>query len=334
MKADEAHREIWVNRVVHLDAASVGPLLQGLRRPDERACTNLCAALQQLFEQWSGEDERRRDLNDHLVEAFGAMSVEGRCAVLTMVARWDVRDDRNHGQPTCSVRLLQIAVGCTDAKVPGCTLPVAENLLIHADAPETVNAVQQVIRACVQSDDPAIRIRAIHLAEQPAAKSLAHVLPCLSDSVPEVRRAAMLALGTAESLITTDDLLRWLHDGDDGVRRLCEEALRSRGLRDDHVRLGRLLTDSHAEMRLRVLDLLRSAEDLEPGIWLRRLSHDPAPAVRAAAIRFAAESAPANLTDRLEQMAQNDPCTTVRQLAQYYLSAPWPRSDAIPDSNR
>jgi hypothetical protein len=74
-------------------------------------------------------------------------------------------------------------------------------------------------------------------------------------------------------------------------------------------------------MRLQVIDQLRYAHDLEPGVWLRRLSHDPAPAVRAAAVRAAAERHTVHLTDRLEQMAQNDPCPTVRQLAKYYLSS-------------
>ena len=34
-----------------------------------------------------------------------------------------------------------------------------------------------------------------------------------------------------------------------------------------------------------MLDKLREANDLDPGVWLRRLSHDASPAVRAAAVR-------------------------------------------------
>jgi hypothetical protein len=41
--------------------------------------------------------------------------------------------------------------------------------------------------------------------------------------------------------------------------------------------------------------------------------------VRAAAARAALEQRVRSLADRLEQMAQNDPSPSVRQLAQYYL---------------
>ena len=80
------------------------------------------------------------------------------------------------------------------------------------------------------------------------------------------------------------------------------------------------MTDAQPGTRLQVLDLLGRSRDLEPGAWLRRLSNDPSPAVRAAAVRAATEQPMASLVDRLEQMAQNDPSSTVRQLAQYYLS--------------
>ena len=112
-----------------------------------------------------------------------------------------------------------------------------------------------------------------------------------------------------------------LHDPDPEVRTLCEEALRSRGLQEEHVKLGRLMTDSRPAVRLQVLARLYRVHDLEPSIWLRHLSHDPAPAVRAAAVRAAAEQKGTGLADRLEQMAQNDPCPSVRQLAQYYFAS-------------
>jgi hypothetical protein len=41
--------------------------------------------------------------------------------------------------------------------------------------------------------------------------------------------------------------------------------------------------------------------------------------VRAAAVRAAGEEQQVDFSDRLTQMAQNDPSPTVRQLAQYYL---------------
>jgi HEAT repeat protein len=192
------------------------------------------------------------------------------------------------------------------------------------------SACRELTQTCLGDEVPANRAHAVRLAARPQIALLEAVVPLLSDPVPEVRREAMLAVGPAQTAMSTDNLVRWLHDADAEVRTLCEKALRSRGLGDEHVKLGRLLTDSRPGVRLQVLSLLRQANDLEPGIWLRHLSHDSAPAVRAGAVRAAAEQAIGTLADRLEQMAQNDACPTVRQLAQYYLHSQKSGADYSP----
>jgi len=129
----------------------------------------------------------------------------------------------------------------------------------------------------------------------------------------------VLAVGPADHLVRDEALLPCLHDKDAEVRRLCEIALQSRGLRPEHLRLGRLLTHPIATMRLQVLDELNSSADLDPALWLRRLSHDPSPAVRAGALRMMSERANLDLDDRMEQMARGDPSPTVSSLARFYL---------------
>src|SRR5262249_5149701 len=101
--------------------------------------------------------------------------------------------------------------------------------------------------------------------------------------------------------------------------RLCEAALRGRRLLPEHIRLGRLLTDPNPVVRLKVLDDLDRTPELDPGVWLRRLSHDPSPAVRVAAVRAMSQQTLIDLSDRIDQMARNDPSPTVCQLAQFYL---------------
>ena len=85
-----------------------------------------------------------------------------------------------------------------------------------------------------------------------------------------------------------------------------------------------LLTETNLEWE-EVLEHLGNV-DLEPGIWLRRLTHDPAPEVRVAAIRAAKEPPLADLqvdlSDRIDQILQNDPSPTVRQQAGYYSGYP------------
>ena len=132
----------------------------------------------------------------------------------------------------------------------------------------------------------------------------------------------------AEEVVATEDLFPWLHDTDADVRRICEAALRVRGLDDDYLHLAALTTHQKPAMRLQALECIRYEPEREPWFWLRRLSHDPAPEVRVAAIRAASEQTLVDLSDRLDQMARSDPSPTVSQLARYYLSCPKPRRAA------
>jgi hypothetical protein len=154
----------------------------------------------------------------------------------------------------------------------------------------------------------------LHPAVRTDRQLLQEVLPLVRDPSPAVRRVALLSVGSEEELISEDDLLPLLHDPDDEVKRLCEAALRGRGLRETHIRLGRLLTDARAKVRLDVLQHLHEADDLHPDVWLQRLSQDRAAAVRAGAIRYAFDAS-INLGDRLGQMATSDPDGTVREHA-------------------
>jgi len=225
-----------------------------------------------------------------------------------------------------SARTLAASARTPDKNVHHQALQLVAGILERDQDPETLGVCMEATRACLDDEAPENRIEAIQVALQHGMKLLDSVVALLHDPVPEVRRFAMLAVGPSQTAINTDDLLPWLHDADPEVRHLCEEALRSRGLQERHLQLGRLMTDSSPGTRLQVLDLIKHASDLEPGVWLRRLSHDPAPAVRAAAARAAGEESSVNLEDRLEQMAQDDPCQTVRQLAHYYLSTQRGRS--------
>jgi hypothetical protein len=91
-------------------------------------------------------------------------------------------------------------------------------------------------------------------------------------------------------------------------------------LSENHILLARLISDERASARLEVFEHLQHASDLEPGVWLRRLSQDASPAVRAAAIRAAMSQTRVDLRPRILEMAQRDPSPTVRHMAQHYLS--------------
>jgi HEAT repeats len=325
LTARDSNRQAWAERVAELDLAAMVKLMDYLRQADSGVCAGVQAALQKMAQRWGPDDSRRAKLVDCLAERFAGLSEPGRQAALESLA--DLLQTQPAGSTTVDLlpavtRVLLKASRATGTGVRAAALALGACALSdrHAHA-DLLHACRELTQTCLSDQAAGNRVQAIRLALRQEIDLVEAVPSLLNDPVPEVRRQAMLAVGCVPTAISTDDLLRWLHDSDPEVRRLCEAALRSRGLRDEHVQLGRLLTDSRPEVRLQVLDLLCRANDLDSGIWLRRLSHDSAPAVRAAAVRVATEQKVRSLTDRLEQMAQNDPCPSVRQLAQYYLTS-------------
>jgi HEAT repeats len=344
--ADSEHREFWIAKVAGLEEASVFPLIACLSRSDEQACDNATKALEALVRGWGLDDLRTISLSCRLADAFPTLSSGGQAQVLILERAWFRPSENASRRPTILVqgvgRLLIESSRLGDSAVRQQALRLADDLLPdlsggsgkkepqpHLDTiwmlpPEETSAVldacRQLIRAGLKDAAEPSRIYAIRLAQRPGLNSLAEVVPLLRDSSAEVRRAAILAVGPAPEVISDDDLLYWLNDPAQEVQQLCEIALRARGLQENHIRLARLITDRRPSVRMQIFENLKRASDLEPGVWLRRLSHDPAPAIRAAAARAAAHNPQADLADRMTQMAQNDPSPTVQQLARYYLS--------------
>jgi hypothetical protein len=192
--------------------------------------------------------------------------------------------------------------------------------LLDSQQAEVIAGCRQIVRSALQHADAAVRLRGAALALRPGIGQAELLAPLLKDPSPEVRRIAIAAVGPCRSLIADDDLLDWLHDPDGDVRRTTEAALRGRGLRAADVRLGRLLTDPRLAARLDLLVQLRSDTDINLSVWLKRLSEDPSPAVRAATVRLIHERQVFQLTDRLATMSTSDPDMTVRQTAVFYFS--------------
>jgi hypothetical protein len=331
-RANESHRACWVERVACLGEAAVPGLLDCLARPDPSVCGNAREGLARLVAGWGGSDARSVALALRLARAFPHLSRPGQRATLEVAPAWfSERPARQAAAglvPACA-RLLGESAAVTDPEVQGAALELAGALLALPHHCEALSAARDVTRAALESSTADNRLRAVRLTLCPGIDLLDQVVPLLQDPASEVRRAAVLALGPAESF-RDEGLLPCLHDPDPEVRRLCEVALRGRGLRPEHLHLGRLLTDPSPVMRLRVLDHLCQARDLDPGIWLRRLSHDPSPAVRAAALRVMSQQTEVDLNDRIDQMARSDPSPTVCQLARYYLQQHRPTTRTEP----
>jgi HEAT repeat protein len=329
-RAGDGERARWVERVANLGEAAVPGLLDCLARPDADVCRNAGAALARLAQDWGAHDARSAVLADRLANDFPQLSPTGQRHVLEVAAHWfpSPTPDRaaDDDLVRACTRLTTAALPGTEAEVQAAALELGAALLNHSQRPEVLAAGKELVRVGLRGTTPALRVRAVRLALYPGIDLLEPVAGLLGDPAAEVRRAAMLAVGPADKVILDEMLLPCLHDPDPEVRRLCEVALRGRGLSDRHLKLGRLVTDPRPAVRLQVLDHLARATDLEPGVWLRRLSHDPSPSVRAAAVRVMSQQTLIDLSDRLDQMAHNDPSPTVCYLAGYYLrNAPKPQ---------
>jgi HEAT repeat protein len=332
LNADEATRPVRTTQIVALGETALPALLRGLRSTDERTCANAQIGLEAVSVQWDSSDPRTVDLAKRLDAQVAAVDGQRQAAILAILAELVNRSTADPG----SIPLL-VTSAHTLSHLPKTVGPetytrelfLAEALLQRTDQPEIVEACRNAVGSCLASDNVDNQIVAIRLARIPGMDVLDQVVTLLRDPSADVRRAALLAVGPSDVLIGTDDLLQWLHDPDEEVREICEKALRGRGLQDGHLRLGRLMTDKSPSVRLQVLQSLWET-DVDPAVWLRRLSHDPAPAVRAGAIRTASEQHNIEFGDRLEQMAQNDPCTTIRQLAHFYLRHPQAKADRAP----
>jgi hypothetical protein len=331
--ADGNSRAAWADRAARLGEAAVPGLLRCLERGDDRACGNACLALDRFSRPWPADDPRWPPFAGRLADAFPRFSTQGQRNALLLAKGWVGREWVPASVEAAAGRLVHQSAHAADPGAHAAALELATALLAPDASAEVVGDCREMLTACLRDADPQTRIRAIRLAAGNEGLGLLEaVVPLLDDADPKVRCEAMLAARNApEAVVKTDHLLRWLHDPDDDVRRICEALLRGRGMTEEHLKLGRLLTDPRPSVRLQVLDYLHPDSDLEPGVWLRLLTADPEPAVRVAAVRAAVADPLVDLTDRIDQMTQGDPSPTVCQLARYYLSCQQKRNQAAPD---
>lgn len=196
-----------------------------------------------------------------------------------------------------------------------------------AFAPRCRAAVADGLKAA----EPETRLAAARLAIHPDIKLRAELVPLLAAPEAEVRGAALFGAAAAvdgEFLLSDEELFRWLHDADAGVRKICRDALVARERSEGEIALGRRLTHPDPTERLKLLLDLRyddEVTDAEP--WLERLSRDPEPAVRAGAARVATEVAAARNQSSpawVARVADADAHPTVRFVAGHFRTRPAP----------
>ena len=328
----EAEAPQWIERATGLGDAAIVPMV-GLLRSDRDLVTKTAKeALQGLSANWAEDDPRRILLAGKLAQGFGTFSPKGQAASLDLVSLWLV-EPPVPGSPwmqAVSGLLAQAALGLVEpapGTEPDATVPKAAMALLaripsageEVGQREDALARRDLLRQILRKGDAASRVEAISVILRTKVDLFEDLVASLDDPVAEVRRACVLALAPATDKVRDDVLLGALHDIDPEVGRLAELALSVRGLSPEHIRLGKLLTDSDPNRRLEVLDLVQGSPDLDEKLWLERLSHHRSTSVRAAAARALSGRFGTEANDRLRQMAGSDPSPSVSRIAGFYL---------------
>ncbi len=280
---NEDERARAADRLAALGDPGLKRLVEFVHCPDAPSRFAATAALERFFGGLPDGDSRAITLGGQLLDAFPGYDADGQRAVLD---------------------LLPVVLKKTGS--------------VHA------TKSRAAVAAGLKMPEPSTRVFTTRLAMHPEVQMRGELVPLLSAPEATVRQAALFAVAAAEGepLIGDEELFHYLHDPDDGVRKVCRDALVGRERSETEIGLGRRLADPDPTERLKLLLDLRYDDDVaDPEPWLERLSRDPEPAVRAGAARVAIEvfverqlSCPvwvARITDA-------DPDPTVRRVASFF----------------
>jgi len=312
--APEQDRPSWAAAFARLGPSAIESLLDGLE--DSARAEPYAAALQAMVEQ---QTVSPACLAQEMGRSAALKTAQSRAYCAQLVSQWLQTHPEDEPLHAAAVILLTQWSQCPDEQLAA-LLSLTLSIVSRRCDPETLALARSLAQRGLQAESAMVRLRAVMLCMQPAVQLLPPLLALLRDPAPEVRRAVVLALGPVPEAISDEMLLSCLHDADAQVRQTTRSALIARGLPPEQVELGRLLTHAQVRVRLQVLDRLPEVPEVDPHVWLRRLSDDRSAAVRAAAARAWASLPESSSDDRLEEMARSDPSPTVARIARYYLS--------------
>jgi HEAT repeat protein len=323
-EASDGQLETYAQKLAHLGEGATPRLLDGLCETDPAVCAKMQYPLILMAKKWGHADTRTSTLVVHLHTRFGEFSPVGQEKAVLLVTNLMQNEGAKPSPPRLTKvvgEFLTMAEKNIELRA-ACLLLLAE--LVDCVQPgQWVDAGRAMTQCGLEDARPECRVSALRvLLREPMRKDrelLEKALPLLRDKTAAVRKHAVLVLAAENEVAHEDSFLKLLHDDDPEVQFLCENALRKRGLSDDDIRIARMLSDREPTTRMRVLQYLRRVPDVNLDSLLRQLSNDPAKAVRAAAIRAAADYPHVDLSKRLTEMAASDPEESIRMNARYYL---------------
>ncbi len=215
--------------------------------------------------------------------------------------------------PSAEVRAVALErVGSLWVWTPGCTMTPAEEQTLglwkqafHEPVVQRLSDTESLPRAAAVAC----------LAALPIDSAAAPAVGLIADPDPGVRLQVLSAFSNRENLLSPDDILPMLHDPVPDLAGLAERVLKARGLSQELVGLGRLITHPQPDLRASAIPLLLKRDDIDPVIWLLHLADDADESVRLAAVRAFAGRITPEVKRRLQQMATNDASSSVREAA-------------------
>jgi HEAT repeat protein len=139
---------------------------------------------------------------------------------------------------------------------------------------------------------------------------------CLRDPELSVRYQSLVALANRPNVLGEEELLPLLHDPVADLAKLAEKVLAGRGLDAELIAVSRMATAPKPEMRASVIPILVKRQDIDPVVWLLRLTEDADAAVRLKAVEALAGRVTPEVRQRLRELAAADDSAAVRAAAE------------------
>lgn len=216
-------------------------------------------------------------------------------------------------QPAAETRVVTLdAVARLWTWAPGCTMTPAEAKTLGA----WKEGLYPLVVRRLADPEPPVRQRAIlALAALPIESKAAPAIAYLNDANFTVRMAVLTGFASRSSLLTEEAILPLLHDPVPELAALAEHVLKTRGLSPDLIGLGRMVTHERPEMRASSIPELLKHDDIDPVVWLLRLSEDDDERVRLKSAEALGGRDHPDAQQRLREMAAADDSPAVRAAA-------------------